>query len=82
MSIGNRIKEARENLKLSRNELANLLGVTPSAVSNYENNISSPKEPVLYKLFEALQCDANFLFQDEMEEPQKKRSPHHNGREP
>ena len=67
MSIGDRIKEARENKKLSRNELAERAGVTISAISNYENNISSPKEPILLKLMDILAIDANFLFQDMVE---------------
>lgn len=64
MSVGSRIKELREERKLSRNELANLIGVTVGAISNYENEVSSPKESILFKIIEALHCDANYLFQD------------------
>ncbi len=69
MSIGTRIKEQRERLGLSRVELAKMIGVGSSAISNYENAESYPKIEVMYRLFEALQCDANFLFQDEMAKP-------------
>ena len=62
MGIGKRIKEARKLKGLTQTELANMIGVTPSAITNYENETSHPKEPVLYKLFEALGCDANFFF--------------------
>ncbi len=68
MSLNTRIKERREFLGMSRTELADLIGVTPSAIANYENGISSPKIDLLYKLFEALKCDANYLYQDEMKE--------------
>lgn len=64
MYIGSRIKQAREKRGLSRKELATLVGVTPSAITNYENGISFPKPPVLCALFGALKVDANFLFQD------------------
>lgn len=64
MSIGSRIKELRERNGLSRNELATMLGVTVGAISNYENDVSSPKEPILFKIIESLNCDANYLFQD------------------
>lgn len=67
MSIGDRIKEAREHKNLSRSELAEKANVTMSAISNYENSISSPKEPVLLKLMDILDIDANFLFQDMVE---------------
>lgn len=64
MSLGSRIKELREDKNISRNKLADLLGVTVGAISNYENEISSPKEPILFKIMEVLNCDANYLFQD------------------
>lgn len=65
--IGKKIKERREELGLSQEQLAKMIGVTKSAVSNYEINISSPKEKVLFKLFDALKCDANFLYEDYLE---------------
>lgn len=74
MSINSRIKERREALGLSRIELASMIGVTPSAIANYENGISSPKIELLYKLFDALKCDANYLYQDEMKELNKSDS--------
>lgn len=64
MSIGNRIKQARELRGMSRRELAALVGVTPNAISNYETGVSFPKPQVLCALFGALKVDANFLFQD------------------
>ena len=74
MSVGSRIKELRENKGLSRNELANLLGVTVGAISNYENEVSSPKEPILFKIMDVLNCDANYLFQDALDMPAMKNS--------
>lgn len=67
MSLNSRIKERREELGMSRSELAKLIGVTSSAIANYENEISCPKVELLFKLFDALKCDANYLYQDEME---------------
>jgi hypothetical protein len=64
MGIGKRIREAREHLNMTQSELAQKVGVTTSAITNYETGVSHPKEPVLYRLFEALGCDANYLFQD------------------
>lgn len=66
MGIGYRIKEARERKNWTQTELAERIGVTGSAITNYENNISHPKESILYKLLDVLEVDANFLFQDEM----------------
>lgn len=64
MGIGYRIKEARENLGVTQTELGKIVGVTGSAITNYENETSHPKEPIMYKLIEALKVDANYLFQD------------------
>ena len=75
MGIGRRIKERREYLGITRQELADRIGVTVSAISNYENEISSPKEPIMFKLFKTLQCDANYLYQDEMIDGQIKKDP-------
>lgn len=66
MSFSSRLKERREYLKMSRAELAIKLGVTPAAIGNYENGVSSPKEEILYKIFDALNVEPNYLWQDEM----------------
>lgn len=71
MGIGKRIKEARERLGMTQNELAEIVGVTGSAITNYEKETSHPKEPIMYKLFDALHVDANYLFQDVVNIPKK-----------
>ncbi len=69
MSFGSRLRERREVLGMKQSELGKLLGVTGSAIGNYENGVSSPKAEVLCRAFDALGCDANFLFQDDMTSP-------------
>lgn len=64
MGIGHRIRALRERSGITQEELARRLGVTPSAVGNYEREISHPKEEVLYRLFTALCCEPNELFAD------------------
>lgn len=64
MGIGYRIKEARERLGLTQTELGSMVGVTGSAITNYEKETSHPKEQIIYKLMETLNIDANYLFQD------------------
>ena len=66
MSIGSRIKERRESLGYSQTELAEMLGVTKGAIGNYETDQNSPRASTLYKVFDILKCDANYLFQDEI----------------
>lgn len=64
MGLGQRMRERREVLGLSRSELAKRLGVSPSAIGNYEKDTSFPKEEVLLRLFDSLETDPNTLFQD------------------
>ena len=64
MALGDRIRMRREELALSRIQLAERLGVTPSTVSNYETGVSFPKEEVMLRLFDCLETDPNTLFQD------------------
>ncbi len=65
MTIGKRIKECREKVGLTQEELAKLLGVSKGAIGNYESDASYPKIENMTKLFEILKTDANYLFQDE-----------------
>lgn len=74
MGIGNRIKEARQHSGYTQGELADLVGVTKAAIANYENDISHPKEAVLYKLINVLKVDANYLFQDNIHFSSDQRS--------
>lgn len=68
MSVGSRMKERRESLGMTQIQLAEALGLTKGAIGNYETEANSPKASILYKIFEVLKCDANYLFQDEMKE--------------
>lgn len=64
MGIGRRLKEARERAGYTQKELGEIVGVTSSAITNYETEISHPKEPVMYALIDALGVEPNYLFQD------------------
>lgn len=64
MGVGSRIQERRRELDMSRSELANLVGITPSAIANYENSVSYPKKEILIALMATLQVDANYLYRD------------------
>lgn len=64
MSFGGQLKKRREELGLSRVVFAERLGISASAISNYENGLSFPKEEVILRLFDSLEIDPNTLFQD------------------
>ena len=75
MSFGDRLKEKREELGITQPQLAEMLGVSKGAIGNYETGLNSPRAAMLYKIFDVLHCDANFLFQDEMKEIEENESP-------
>ena len=56
------MRRRREELGLTRQQLADKLGVSVSAVGNYETGVSAPKEGVLLRLFDALDADPNYLY--------------------
>ncbi len=62
MGIGSKIKELRLKNGITQEILAAKIGVTPSAVGNYERDVSFPKEDVLMRLFSALNCTPNELL--------------------
>ena len=64
MSFASRLRQAREQSGLTQQDLAEKLGVTKSAIGNYENGVSSPKWDILLKIFDVLQVEPNFLYQD------------------
>ena len=66
MSFGSRLKDKREELGITQSQLAEILGVSQSAIGSWETNTNSPRATLLYDLFDILHCDANYLFQDEM----------------
>lgn len=65
MSFGTRLKARREQLGITQPQLAEMLGVSKGAIGNYETDANSPKATILFKVFDVLKCDANYLFQDE-----------------
>lgn len=70
MSIGSRIRQAREQAGLTQRRLAEMIGVQPTAVTNYEKNTSRPRDDVLISLMSALNVDANYIYRDELDAAQ------------
>lgn len=64
MSIGTRIKAARQAAGLNQEELAKIIGVSKGSIGNYEADISHPKEEILIALMDKLNVDANYIYQD------------------
>ena len=59
---GTRLKEAREVRQITATALADLMGVTPSAISSYEKGHSSPSPEVLVKIAAQLRLKTEFFL--------------------
>lgn len=57
--------EARKAKKLTQSQLAELIGVTPNCITQYEKNVRFPKHEILGKLCKALEIDINLFFEEE-----------------
>ena len=62
--IGNKIRKRRQELNMSRVQLAEAVQVTPSAIANYENGISYPKPDIFVALMITLEVDANYFYEE------------------
>lgn len=61
-NIGKRIAECRRNKGFTQDDIANRLGITPQALSKWENAISSPDLAMLFKVCEILDVSSDFLL--------------------
>ena len=66
-AIGTRIKQLRIRKGLSQVQLAKLVGVTASTISQVENNAIYPSIPGLLKMAEILSVAPGYLFSSESE---------------
>lgn len=61
-SFPKRVRERRERLGLTLDEVARRLGITKGAVAHYEQGRANPDYPKLDKLADVLQCDRDWLI--------------------
>lgn len=61
-NLGNRIKKEREYLNLSREDLAQKIGVSYSAIAMYEQGNREPNNEILLKMCEIFNCSMDYLM--------------------
>ena len=67
IDLGGRLKAVRTRQGLSQTDLAKLVGVTPSTISQVESNMIYPSLPALFKMAEVLSVDVSAFFKDAAE---------------
>ena len=60
--LGDRIKKERENLNLTREDLAKKIGVSYSAIAMYERGEREPNNEITIKLCELFNCSVDYLI--------------------
>lgn len=63
--LGNKIKEYRENKKMTQNEIANILNVSAATISKYESGILEPNIESIKKLTEIFEVTVDELLRDD-----------------
>ncbi len=62
MIIGERLKEARVNKKMSQEVLGSMLGVSKVSICGYETGVRTPNMKNFLKLIEILDLDAKYVL--------------------
>lgn len=69
MTFSEKVKTARETLKLNQQELGERVGVSKRSIAAYETTDTKPRGNVVRKLASALQVSVDYLLNDEIEDP-------------
>ena len=62
MNIGEKIRNAREDMDLSQNEMANLIPMNQSNYSKIERNVQEPNLEQLRRICQILNLDPRYLL--------------------
>lgn len=62
IKIGDKIKQLRQEKKISQKDMSKILGLNASTYSNYENNHREPGSDIIVKIAEALDVTIPYLL--------------------
>jgi transcriptional regulator with XRE-family HTH domain len=66
LDIGKKIRTLRLQKNIPQNDLAQILGVSKSTMSNYERNYSTPDPDLLVKIADYFNVSIDYLFDYEL----------------
>jgi transcriptional regulator with XRE-family HTH domain len=66
IDLGTRLKRLRTRQALSQKDLAGMVGVTSSTISQIESNLIYPSLPALFKMAQVLAVNAGYFFQKDL----------------
>lgn len=62
MNFGTRLKQLRKEKEISQEDFAKKIGVSRSAIGNYETNQNMPTADILNKIADILECSLDYLM--------------------
>ena len=68
-TFSEKVREARDVLKLTQQELGDLIGVSKRSVAAYETENVRPRPSTIRRLAKALQVSAGYLDDDDIDDP-------------
>jgi transcriptional regulator with XRE-family HTH domain len=68
-NFSQKVKESRNLLKLSQEELGKLIGVSTRAVVAYETTDTKPRASTMRKLAQTLKVSVDYLTNDDIDDP-------------
>lgn len=68
-NFSDKLKQARTDLKLNQQQLADMVGVSKRSIAAYETTDTKPRGTVVKKLAKALNVSVDYLLLDEIEDP-------------
>ncbi len=69
-TFSEKVREAREAMKLSQQQLAELVGVSKRSIAAYETTDTKPRGNVARRLADVLRVSIDYLLNDRITEPQ------------
>ncbi len=69
--IGLKMKQFRSRKKMTQLDLAKILGVSKSAVANYEQGIRAPKQDLLFKMADVFGVSLDEFFPEQLNAPRE-----------
>lgn len=74
MAFKDKLKQARKVKGLTQTELGNIIGVGKSTIAGYESGKREPDIDKIHGIILALDIDANYLWQDDLENTRIKKT--------
>lgn len=61
-SLGNRLRQLRQNNRLRQDQVANLVGVNKNTMCSYENDVRQPSYEILVRLANLYRVSTDYLL--------------------